>query len=265
MLEGLITFNKGQNLDTVRVSYKRTRRGKVRKLVRPVYFREDIPCGVIGCSECAEKETFGQEATIDPNSPILIVDPETAILQTDFIANDLSVNNCILCYTALDAVEQVDRAKSDKLRALSEELGASAKGRSFYSFPNEFVRSTFVPFAGSEELGSLDRDHKSVVAVAKWYCEHLSVPSSRILLLTSTEARRDQARSEGVFCMTVWEYVDSVREQFPLAGEALATAQEINPPAALVLWRRPSRTAGRSLTTRGAPDGPGDMYAGDCG
>ena len=206
-MDGLITLNMGENFDTTRVSYKRTRRGKIRKLVRPIYFRDDIPCGVMGCSACADKDIFTQESLIDINSSILIVDAETAVSQSDFLSGDLCVRNCVLPYTSLDALKQVNRAKCDKLRSCAR----------FFAFPNEFLQATFVAFSDSSV-----RDFNAVISVAKWYKSHLSVSADRIVLLTNSESKRDLAKSFGVFSQTVWEYCDSVRAEFPHAGESLA-------------------------------------------
>ena len=229
-MDGLITLNTGERNDTVRISYKRTRRGKVRKIVRPVYFREDLSCGVVGCSLCADKDVFTQEPTIDINSRILVVDCETAVTQTDFLASEDCVNNCVLCYTALDAVQQANRSRADKLRSLCKTANPNdnemSGSRSFYAFPNEFFHDTFVPFP-SVDADNSDREFNAVVSVSKWYSNHLSVPSERVLLLTSSETARDAALKEGVTAMTVWEYAESVRGQFPLAGERLAAPSEV--------------------------------------
>lgn len=36
------------------VQYKRTRRGRVRRIVREAYLRDDIPCGFMECDYCRE-------------------------------------------------------------------------------------------------------------------------------------------------------------------------------------------------------------------
>jgi exosome complex exonuclease DIS3/RRP44 len=227
-MEGLLSVSIAKRDGTARVSYKRTRRGKIRKLVRPVYFRDDISCGVISCSICSEKDGVFCQPSLEAMKRILIVDPETACTQTDFVLSDECMSNCVLSYTALNAVQQTNRARADKLRNLCKPHvdGDSNNKRSFYSFPNEFLAETFVPFPVTEATNS-DRDFMSSVSVAKWYASHLAVPSENVLLIVSSQARKEIAVSHGVHSLTVWEYADSVRNEYPLAGENLAAPSEI--------------------------------------
>jgi exosome complex exonuclease DIS3/RRP44 len=221
----LLTIGQLPQDSSVRVQYKRTRRGKVRKLVRPVYFREDIPCGISGCSKCADKDTYSQVPIIDPMKRILVVDPDTAVTQTDFILTDPSVSNCIIPYSSIEAAGRKNRVKADKLRALcattNMEGDSTKQLRTFYALPNDFLSETFVAFP-AVNIANEDRDFDAVLAVSKFYVEHLSVPPETVVLLTSTYARNDQAKASGVSSMTVWEYVDSIQEDFPLAGEKLS-------------------------------------------
>jgi exosome complex exonuclease DIS3/RRP44 len=226
-MDGLITINLLEKKDTVRVSFKRTRRGKIRKIVRPVFFREDIACGIIGCSSCAEKDIFTQPSTLDLAKPILVIDAETAVHQSDFLLQDTCVSNCILSYTVLDAVKNVNRARADKLRSVCGAVEGIESVRSFYAFPNEFLHETFVPFPAVESTSSASRDLSAVVSVCKWYSSHLAVPNDRIILLTSRESNRDLAIAQGVTALTVWQYADSVRTEFPFAGEKLASPSAI--------------------------------------
>jgi exosome complex exonuclease DIS3/RRP44 len=223
-MEGLITLTTVPRDGSVRVSYKRTRKGKIRKLVRPVYFREDISCGVSGCTTCADKEGIFHHPELDMVEKILVPDPETLCLQTDFIVSDQCVTNCVLSYTALNVVQKLNRSRSDKLRSLckpsTSEMEHTSK-RSFFALPNDFLAETFVPFPATE-AASKDRDFNACVTVARWYSSHLAIPSENVIFLVSSETRRDAAISQGVHAMTVWEYADSVRDQYPLAGEHLA-------------------------------------------
>lgn len=222
MIEGLISLNIIEKCDSVCVSYKRTRRGKIRKQVRPVYFRDDLSCGVVGCSACAEKDTVTQQPALGTTRPILVPDAETAMSQTDFICNDSCVSNCVLTYTALNALQQTNRNRADKLRSLCKK-----QERPFFAFPNEFHQETFVPFPSTSTAAD-DRSFNATLATAKWYAAHLALPVSSVIILTCSEKRRDGAREVGLSAMTVWEYSDSVRTEFPLAGESLASPSDVS-------------------------------------
>ena len=227
-MDGLISLSVAEKDGMTRVSYKRTRRGKIRKLVRPIYFRGDISCGLMGCSVCSEKDGVYHHPTLQPMKQILIIDPETACNQTDFIVSDDCVTNCVLSYTSLNAAQNSNRNRADKLRNLCKPNVENNinSNRSFYAFPNEFLSETFVPFPATEAT-SAERDFKACIAVAKWYAAHLAIPSENVILLVSSEARRDVAVTEGVNSLTVWDYAESVRELYPLAGENLTAPAQL--------------------------------------
>lgn len=225
-MEGLISLRASSESNTVKVSYKRTRRGKVRKTVRPVYFRDDVSCGVKGCCICADKDIADSRPFLDSTKPILIVDSDTALNQTDFLLNDPAVANCVICYTVLNRLTSCNRSKSEKLRALcAKSTSNETCTRAFYSFANEFVADTFVKFNSTDSFGG-DRDFQAILSACRWYISHLSVPVDRIVLMTGSNETRELARAAGIFSLTVWEFAESMRDTFPLSGESLASPSE---------------------------------------
>ena len=218
----LVSLRTAEQVESTKVSYKRTRRGKVRKTVRPFYFRDDISCGFRDCSICTSKDIADTVCVLDSGKPIIVIDCDTSLNQIDFVLQDASLSNCVICYTAINYVRNTSVAKSEKLRAIcSKSASNDSNSRSFYAFANEFVADTFVRFSQIETDAS-ERDFRAILTTCKWYTSHLSVPVDRVILLTNNEQSRDFARSEGVSSLTAWEFADSVRKEFPLAGEALA-------------------------------------------
>lgn len=225
-MEGLISCKTAEHIDAIGISYKRTRRGKIRKVVRPVYFRADVACGVKGCSSCAERDLASSDNVLDAGKPIIFVDCDTALRQIDFILQDPSLSNCVVCYTAMNYVSGSNRRKSEMLRAIcSTSPSNESYSRGFYAFPNEFVSETFVPLPNATSR-SEERDFQAILSACKWYISHLSLPLDRLILLTTREEARDAARAHGIASQTVWEYAESKRTEFPMAGESLAAPSE---------------------------------------
>ena len=56
---------------TTRTFLKKTRRGKVLKVVREHYLRDDIYCGSSGCSKCKHTIDHEDEANEEPMGMIL--------------------------------------------------------------------------------------------------------------------------------------------------------------------------------------------------
>lgn len=49
----------GFALRDLNIVLKKTRRGRVRRIVREVYLRDDITCGILGCAICEPQDNSG--------------------------------------------------------------------------------------------------------------------------------------------------------------------------------------------------------------
>ncbi len=112
---------------------KKTRRGKVRKMVREVYLRDDICCGIGGCHICDPEANSGKSdernflrcgaplsncwgvviavftgiLSLDESDKILVLDTNVVLHQIDFLSEDVSVNNVVVLGTVLQEVSFV--------------------------------------------------------------------------------------------------------------------------------------------------------------
>ena len=92
---------------------KKTKKGAVVKVVREHYLRDDVWCGVIGCTLCKQQE----RAPVIERCPIvvshlcqyphvLLPDTNVALHQTDFL-EDAAITNVIVLQTVLQEVSKV--------------------------------------------------------------------------------------------------------------------------------------------------------------
>ena len=92
---------------------KKTRRGAVLKVVREHYLRDDIACGVKGCSVCYKSPAHSRDADgpiLDPRTPsicsacpaphLLLPDTNVALHQLD-VLEDEAVRDVVLLQTVL--------------------------------------------------------------------------------------------------------------------------------------------------------------------
>eukprot|EP00922_Rhytidocystis_sp_ex-Travisia-forbesii_P052893 GHVS01078443.1.p2 GENE.GHVS01078443.1~~GHVS01078443.1.p2 ORF type:complete len:397 (-),score=56.93 GHVS01078443.1:1996-3186(-) len=211
---------------------KKTHRGKVRKIVREVYLRDDIGCGLRGCANCSEDT---EDSILDVGSALLVLDTNVVLHQIDFITDDPSIDNVVILSTVLQEVRNRNRQSYNRVRSLCRsrkaneeekdegEVVETLRGRKFYVFPNEFFADTYVQRIPDET--SNDRNDRAIRRAALWYQQHLQLlnAEAEVLLITNDEANKEISLSEGVPAMTVEEYANSVRDRFPLAGEKLAS------------------------------------------
>ena len=94
---------------------KKTKKGAVVKVVREHYLRDDVWCGVIGCTLCNQQD----RPPVLERSPVVVSDlckyphlilPDTnvALHQTDFL-EDAAITNAIILQTVLQEVREYKR------------------------------------------------------------------------------------------------------------------------------------------------------------
>lgn len=89
---------------------KKTKKGAVVKIVREHYLRDDVWCGVIGCTLCKHQD----KAPVIERSPVVVSnvcqyphlilpDTNVALHQTDFL-EDATITNAVILQTVLQEV-----------------------------------------------------------------------------------------------------------------------------------------------------------------
>ena len=142
------------------------------KVVREHYLRDDVWCGVKGCTLCKQ-----QEHTLD-NCPVVESDlcrhphylvPDTNVVllhQIDFL-EDPAITNVILLQVVLQEVKHQNIGVYKRIRDV-----ASNPEKRFYVFANEHHRETFIERESAES--SNDRNDRSIRKATQWYNRHLS-------------------------------------------------------------------------------------------
>lgn len=201
------------------VFLRKTRKGKILKMVREHYLRDDLGCGSLGCRECDQSK---QPAKLKTGKRCIIVDTNVVLHQMDVLeaAGD-AFDNLICLQTMLREVEHRNRKVYHRLRKLI------AEKESWYVFCNEHHRSTYIERLPQESPN--DRNDRAIRVAARWYTQH-SDETANVLLLTNDADNKAKASKEKLECLTLKEYVDVKAQQdsglYGHLKEVLANTEE---------------------------------------
>ncbi|XP_075481686.1 exosome complex exonuclease RRP44 homolog A-like [Primulina tabacum] len=176
---------------------KKTKQGKVVKVVREHYLRDDIYCGAPFCKLCdISTARFNSTA-----STILIVDSNVVLHQIDLLENP-ALDDVVILSVVLEEVKNKNLAVYNRLRAL-----CSNSQRRFFVFSNEYHKDTFVKIETGETPN--DRNDRAIRVAAQWYQNHLG-NLVRVLLITNDKDNKRKAIKDGINAETVESYVKSL-------------------------------------------------------
>ncbi|KAG6387681.1 hypothetical protein SASPL_152873 [Salvia splendens] len=193
---------------------KKTKQGKVLKVVREHYLRDDIYCGAPFCKVC---DVSG--ARLDSNaSTIIVVDTNVVLHQIDLLENP-AVDNVVVLSIVLEEVKNKNLAVYNRLRALCS---------------NTLRRDTYVKIETGESPN--DRNDRAIRVSAQWYQNHLGA-AVRVLLVTNDRDNKRKAIEGGIPAETVESYVKSLDQpalldlivQAPAEDVTMEDAEDLRP------------------------------------
>ncbi|KAG8690408.1 exosome catalytic subunit dis3 [Ceratobasidium sp. 423] len=197
--------------------YKKTARGKVLKVLRERYVRDDIQCGVEKCELCysfAEGDKSPLPSTGDlthsqfPAGHFIIPDTNVFLHQMDLIESPLFAPPIIILQTVIDEVRHRSLPLHSRLKGL-----VASEDKRIYVFYNEFHAQTAVVRQPEETPN--DRNDRGIRLSASWYAKHYttawghrSSPGPEIVLLTDDAENRRKAIKDGIKTLSAgWEIV----------------------------------------------------------
>ncbi|KAK4430371.1 Exosome complex exonuclease RRP44A [Sesamum alatum] len=173
---------------------KKTKQGKVVKVVREHYLRDDIYCGAPICKVCdVAAARLGSSA-----STIIIVDTNVVLHQIDLLENP-AIDDVVVLSVVLEEVKNKNLAVYNRLRAL-----CSNSQRRFFVFSNEYHKDTYVKIESGETPN--DRNDRAIRVAAQWYQNHLG-SAVKVLLITNDRENKKKAIQDGISAETVESYV----------------------------------------------------------
>ncbi|KAI0262886.1 hypothetical protein BC834DRAFT_889464 [Gloeopeniophorella convolvens] len=240
-----ITIRKRQREDAVitqRKFFKKTARGKIVKVIRERYLREDVFCGIEGCRECSSASVphlpinGAANHGSFPGGHFVLPDTNVFLSQMDLMESTHFSTPIILLQTVLEEVRHRSLPLFNRLKALMK-----LDEKRTWMFYNEFRSETAVVREVGESPN--DRNDRAIRVGAAWYNSHISLtrPPVRgqsapvlptVVLLTDDAGNRRKALEDRMACISVREYVAGLRESSQLVDLLSAGSDNIEPTAA---------------------------------
>lgn len=193
---------------------KKTRRGKVLKIVREHYLRDDIFCGSKACEDESTETDINGFATLSatPNSlskvhqrpHYLVLDTNIILNQIDIIEAKDGLKNVIILQTVLEEVRHRSSPIYKRLRDV-----VADHSRHFFVFINEHHKDTYIERQPGESAN--DRNDRAIRVACQWYQEKMKPFQIDILLITDDADNRRKATDVNVTSFSVKDYVEGMK------------------------------------------------------
>lgn len=221
-----------------KVYIRSTKAGKLQKIVKEVYLRQDIPCSSNLCSSCiktAPRDAAGKGDRYMTPSITSLDHMLTRITVTPFVLSQepagtkafpkghyiVPDTNAFL--NAMDLFEQssafydvivlqivLEELRNRSLPLYNRLIGLTKSDeKRFYVFFNEFRLETHVNREPGETVN--DRNDRAVRKAVAWYGEHLAKTKAKkvptVVMLSNDRDNLRKAKAEGIACCSLGEYV----------------------------------------------------------
>ncbi|EMR63604.1 putative mitotic control protein dis3 protein [Eutypa lata UCREL1] len=207
-----------------KVYVRSTKSGKVQKIVREVYLRQDIPCSSKLCSRCiatAPRNAAGELSPFVlsdkpagtkafPQGHYLIPDTNALLNAMDLFEQSSAFYDVVILQIVLEELRNRSLPLYNRLIGLTK-----SEDKRFYVFFNEFRLETHVTREKDESIN--DRNDRAVRQAVKWYNEHLALAKGKkklpiVVMLTDDRGNIEKAKTEGVPATTLRDYISGLED-----------------------------------------------------
>ncbi|KAG9902676.1 ribonuclease R, partial [Aureobasidium melanogenum] len=208
-----------------KVYIRSTKSGKVQKIVRELYLREDIPCSSRLCARCLEiaptdyhnkvapfvlSETPAGTKSF-PNGHYIIPDTNAFLTGMDLFELETAFHDVIVLQTVLEEVKNRSLPLYHRLISLTKN-----DGKRFYVFFNDFRLQTYVVREDKETIN--DRNDRAVRRAVKWYADHLeeavskrkSIRCPSVIMISDDRENLRKAKNDGITGLSLRDYVSGL-------------------------------------------------------
>jgi len=209
-------------------TYLRTlRSGKVQKIVRELYLRQDIPCSSQLCTICLGQQASGFHKKAAPfvlsatpaaskqfpQGHYLVPDTNAFLNGMDIFEAEGAFTDVIVLQTVLEEVKNRSLPLYHRLIALTKN-----DGKRFYVFFNEFRLETYVQREAGETIN--DRNDRTIRRACAWYSEHLqeavsgrkSARCPAVVMISDDRDNIRKGKAENVTAHPLRDYVSQLPE-----------------------------------------------------
>ncbi|KAI9782948.1 MAG: exosome catalytic subunit dis3 [Geoglossum umbratile] len=210
------------------VFVRSTRSGKVQKIVRELYLRQDIPCSSKLCPQCLPNAPADANGVVAPfvlsdrpagtksfpHGHYLVPDTNALLNGMDIFEQTSAFYDVVILQTVLEELRNRSIPLYNRLVGLTK-----SEEKRFYVFFNDFRLETYVARDQGETIN--DRNDRAVRRAVKWYGEHLQqalkatgrtkkCPS--IVMLSDDKENLGKARKDGLEACSLHDYVSGLAD-----------------------------------------------------
>ncbi|KAI0454804.1 RNB domain-containing protein [Xylaria acuta] len=206
-----------------KVYVRSTKSGKVQKIVREVYLRQDIPCSSRLCSACIASAPRSAAGIVSPfvlsdrpagtkaypQGHYLVPDTNALLNAMDLFEQGSAFFDVIILQTVLEELRNRSLPLYNRLIGLTR-----SQEKRFYVFFNEFRLETYVNREQDESIN--DRNDRAVRRAVKWYNDHLGQTKSKnipvTVMLSDDRGNLEKAKQENVPATRLRDYVSGLKD-----------------------------------------------------
>ncbi|KEZ44636.1 Exosome complex exonuclease dis3 [Scedosporium apiospermum] len=200
-----------------------TKRGKVQKIVREVYLRQDIPCSSKLCKKCRQSAPRNAAGKVMPfvlsekpagtkafpQGHYVVPDTNALLNAMDVFEQSSVFYDVIILQTVLEELRNRSLPLYNRLINLTK-----SDEKRFYVFFNEFRLETYVKREENETIN--DRNDRAIRRAVQWYTEHLAKTKApkipAVVMLTDDRNNIKKAKEIGVPAQTLADYLGGVED-----------------------------------------------------
>ncbi|KAK4132616.1 RNB-domain-containing protein [Trichocladium antarcticum] len=206
-----------------KVYVRSTKRGKVQKIVREVYLRQDIPCSSKLCQSClrsAPTDAAGRSTpfvlseapagtSVYQQGHYLVPDTNAFLTAMDLFEQSAAFYDVVVLQVVLEELRNRSLPLYNRLINLTK-----SEDKRFYVFFNEFRLETHVARQEGESVN--DRNDRAVRKAVAWYAQHLArtgaekVPA--VVMLTNDRDNLRKAKLEDIPACSLADYVRQLKD-----------------------------------------------------
>ncbi|KAI3396685.1 hypothetical protein diail_11793 [Diaporthe ilicicola] len=201
-----------------KVYIRSTKAGKLQKIVKEVYLRQDIPCSSNLCSSClktAPRDAAGKVAPFvlsrEPAGTKAFAKGHYIVPDTNAFLNAMDLfEHASAFYDVIVLQIVLEELRNRSLPLYNRLIGLTkSDDKRFYVFFNEFRLETYVTRDPGETVN--DRNDRAVRKAVAWYGEHLAKTKAKkvptVVMLSNDRDNLRKAKAEGIASCSLGEYV----------------------------------------------------------
>ena len=224
-----------------KVYIRSTKSGKVQKIVRELYLRQDIPCSSRLCASCLDiaprnsRNNFAPfvlsatpaSTSVYKFGHYIVPDTNALLNALDLFESTSAFYDVIILQTVLEELRNRSLPLYNRLIGLTK-----SEEKRFYVFFNDFRLETYVLRDAGESIN--DRNDRAVRRAVRWYAEHLrqtvrgkaKVPS--VVMLSNDKENLRKAKRDGIDAASLEDYISSLENSDQLLDMLSASKESLD-------------------------------------